>query len=69
LYATKLADAVGVGNTQMYQIFEDLVEPGFVAEYPSNFVPFGSLSVWPVLDPGVFADDTPQSLSIKAYNA
>jgi hypothetical protein len=68
-YATKDASNTGVANDQMYQIWTDLHDPPtFYMEWPSNFVLFGSFSVWPVLDPGYFAPDTPQSLSIKNYN-
>jgi hypothetical protein len=69
LYATKSANNVGVANDQMYGIWTSKHNPpAFVMEWPSNFILFGSGTVWSVLDPGIFAPDTPQSLSIKAYN-
>jgi hypothetical protein len=58
--------AAGTINTQMYAIYFGLASAGFTAEYPSNFLYFGSGTVWCVLQPDIYAPPTAQWNSIVA---
>ena len=58
--------AAGTINAQIYADYFGLASPGFSAEYPSNFVYFGSGTVWFVLQPDIYAPATAQWNSIVA---
>jgi hypothetical protein len=61
---------LGTVNTAMYQGLDALTgaNPGYISEFPSNFLYFGGGNVWSVIQPDIYAPDTPQWNSIKAYN-
>ncbi len=60
--------ALGTANTQMYTDFFGLGGGGWTAEYPSNFLYFGTSGAWSVLNPNIYAPLTPQWNSIVTYN-
>lgn len=68
-YASKFTQAVGDINTETYDNFDGLTEPGFTAMWASNFVLFGTGGVWSVADPNYYmTPQSPQLLSIIARN-
>jgi len=66
--AGKSCTTLGTMNTDMYGVFDASAEPGFVMEWPSNFIYWGTGNVWSVLDPSLAAPSTPQWESIHTYN-
>lgn len=66
--AGALSTQCGAMNTALYNDLSSLSASGFVFEYPSNFLYTGTGTIWPVLNPGIYASLTPQWESIVAWN-
>lgn len=58
----------GTLNTKWYSLYFAMASVGFVVEFPSNFIYFGSGAVWFVIQPTIYAPLTPQWNSVVAAN-
>jgi hypothetical protein len=67
-FASKSATGLGAQNTACYNQLAALAGPGFVSEYPSNFLYTGFQNSWSILDPDIYAPLTSQWNSIVAFN-
>ena len=67
-WAGKFTNALGTANTAMNAQWAANTSSGFVMENVSNFTYVGPDNVWAVLDPNIYAPNTPQWNSIVAAN-